>query len=220
MTLPIFPADSGLLVADASTVINLNATGCAPSIISALPNRIYVVDMIPEELDTGRPRGHRDASQLQELIANGFIDCISLSEAGWEIFEQLVSGPACDTLDDGEAATIAHAAVHGAAAVIDEAKATRICGEKLPHLRLITTVDVLLHPAVRASLGEERLGNALFAALTDARMRVFPQHIQEVVRIIRPDRAALCHSLPRRSRPVPEPGEPDAGERTQLHGKT
>lgn len=196
----IFPANGGPLVADASTVINLNATGCAPLILKALPNRILVVDVIPGELDTGRARGRQDADRLQQLIAAGFIDTVSLGDAGWEHFEGMVSGPAADTLDDGEAATIAYAAEQGAIAVIDETKATRICGVKFPAVQLISTVDLLLHSDVRLALGETAFADAVFAALRDARMAVFPRHYDVIVGIVGSERAVECLSLPKRFR--------------------
>lgn len=195
----IFPANAGPLVADASTVINLNATGCAPAIIKALPNRIRVVDVIPGELDTGRIRDRKDADRLQQLISAGLIDLVSLGDSGWDCFEELVSGPAAETLDDGEAATIAYAIEQASIAVIDETKATRLCGVRFPGVSLISTVDMLLHPEIRQLLGEEAFGDAFFGSLRDARMAVFPRHYHEVLRIVGP-RAAECLSLPKRLR--------------------
>jgi predicted nucleic acid-binding protein len=187
-------------VADASTVINLNATGCAPLILKALPNRICVVDVIPGELDTGRVRGRQDADRLQQLIASGFVDLVSLGDLGWERFEELVSGSAAETLDDGEAATIAYAVEQAFVAVIDETKATRICGAKYPSVQLISTVDLLLHSNVRQALGEAAFVDAVFAALRDARMAVFPRHYEDILGVIGPERAAQCLSLPKRLR--------------------
>src|SRR5581483_3817592 len=109
---------AALLVADSSTIINLVATRAAAAVISALPNRIVVVAVIPDELETGRELGRRACDGLKALVdaANGF-------------FEELVVGPAVETLDDGEAATIAYALAHGGTALIDERKAMRICRE-------------------------------------------------------------------------------------------
>lgn len=196
----IFPADAGPLVADASTVINLNATGCAPEIIKALPNRIVVVDVIPGELDTGRKRGRLDADRLQSLIAAGLVELVSLGDQGWDHFEGLVAGPAADTLDDGEAATIAFAAEKSAIAVIDEAKATRMCGEKFPSVRLVSTIDVLLHAEIRLALGDAAFVDAVFGALRDARMAVLPRQYDDILRIVGPERAVECLSLPKRLR--------------------
>jgi predicted nucleic acid-binding protein len=197
---PVFPANGGPLVADASAVINLNATGCAPAIIKALPTRIVVVDVIPGELDTGRNRGRLDADRLQGLVAAGLVSLVPLGDQGWDYFEGMVSGPAAETLDDGEAATIAYAAEQGAVAVIDETKATRISGVKFPGVQLISSVDMLLHAEIRHALGEAAFVDAVFAALRDARMAVFPRHYDDILRIVGPERAVECLSLPKRIR--------------------
>lgn len=188
------------LVADASMVINLIATGCAPAIIAAVPNPILVVDVVPGELDTGRQRGHPHADRLQDLVDAGHVNIVSLSDAGWLHFETLVAGPGPQTLDDGEAATIAYAVERGAVAIIDERRGTRICESHFPSLGIVSTVDVLLHPGIRQKLGHAPFADACFSALRDARMAVFPHHLDEIVRIIGPERAVLCPSLPKRFR--------------------
>jgi predicted nucleic acid-binding protein len=195
LTDPVIP-----LVADTSTVINLIATGCARTILGALPNPIVVVDVILGELDTGRSRGRVHADRFQEIIDAGHVGIVSLSDTGWMHFEMLVAGVAQETLDDGEAATIAYAAEHGAVAILDEKKGTRICASRFPALNSISTVDVLLHPKVRESLGDGALADAVFSALRDARMAVFPHHLNDVMRLIGPERASQCPSLPTAAR--------------------
>jgi predicted nucleic acid-binding protein len=188
------------LVADASTIINLIATGCTPAIAAALPNQIAVVDVILGELETGRPRGRRDADRLRDFIKSEVIRVVSLGEVGLRHFEDLVVGPSFATLDDGEAATIGYAAEHAAVALIDERKAARICGERFPEVRVACTVDVLIHPSVQSKLGPEGLVEAVYNALQDGRMRVLPHHLEYVVGLIGPERAARCTSLPRSAR--------------------
>ena len=205
LTDPLIP-----LVADSSTVINLISTGCAPTIIKAVPNPIVVVDVIPGELDTGRQRGRVHADRLQVLVAAGHIEIVTLSDAGWLHFETLVAGPAPQTLDDGEAATISYAVEHGAVAIIDERKGTRLCASRFPSLGVVSTVDVLLHPEVRHKLGDAAFTDAVFAALRDARMAVFPRQLDDILRIICPERAVQCLSLPKAFRalaPNPTPAE-------------
>jgi predicted nucleic acid-binding protein len=197
MRSPTFSIDPSIpLVADTSTVINLIATGCAGTILVALPNPIVVVDVILGELDTGRSRGRVHADRFQEIIGAGHVAIVSLGDIGWMHFETLVTGTARDTVDDGEAATIAYAVEHGAVSILDEKKGTRICSSRFPDLKSISTVDVLLHPRVLESLGEDAFTDALFAALRDARMAVFPHHLDEVLRLIGPERASQCPSLP------------------------
>ncbi len=192
--------DDRVLVADTSTIINLNATGCAADILNALPCRVVAADSVREELENGRARGRSDAASFEALVGGGHIQMVSLGDQGLLHFEGLVIGAASDTLDDGEAATIAFAAQAGAVALIDERKALRLCASRFPALRLASTVDVLAHPAVLGVLGASALANAVFNALARGRMRVLPHHIDGVVELIGPGRAAQCISLPRETR--------------------
>lgn len=189
-----------VLVADTSTIINLNATGCSEDILRALPYRITAADVARKELEIGRSKGRTDAARFEALVGNGLIEVVKLGDGGLLHFEGLVIGPASETLDDGEAATIAFAAETGAVAVIDESKALRLGARRFPSLRLASTVDVLVHPAVLDTLGAKALADAVFNALAGARMRVPPQHIPGVVALIGSERAAECASLPREAR--------------------
>ena len=187
---------ASLVVTDASAIINLNATGRAHQILTAIPNRIAVVDVIPAELDLGRSRGRSDADQLAELVSHKVIEVVTLDDESDAHFENLVVGSAAETLDDGEAATIAYAVAHDGIAIVDERKANRICAERFARLRRGCTLDLLAHPRVTAALSEEDLADAVFRALVQARMRVIPAYIDWVVRLIGTDRVNLCHSLP------------------------
>ncbi len=58
-----------VIAADASTIINLNASGCARRIVQALESKFVVVDVVQAELEDGRKNGRRDADLLGELVA-------------------------------------------------------------------------------------------------------------------------------------------------------
>ena len=185
-----------LLVADASTVINLNASGCAREVLDALPNRFVVVDVVPVELAGGRQRLRQDSDLLSRLVDSNSVEIVRLDDGAAKDFEQLVVGAAALTLDDGEAATIAYAISQNAVALIDERKAIRICRERFPNLRVGCTVDIFAHPEVQRALGKDALSNAVFNALYQGRMRVLPRHVEWVVELIGAERAGLCMSLP------------------------
>ncbi len=185
-----------LLVADASTIISVNATGCARRVIKALPNRVVVVDIVSGELEEGRQRKRQDADLLKKLVDAGHVEIVQLDAKGEEYFEQLVVGAAQMTLDDGEAATIAYAVANNGIALIDEKKANRICAERFPELRLACTVDIFMHPDVQNDLGKDALADTVFNALCNGRMRVLPQHVEWVIALIGAERARLCTSLP------------------------
>ena len=110
MALPTrLPETAAVLVADASVAINLNATRSAAQIIGALAEQVVIVDAVIDELEGGRRKGHRDADDLKSLVAQGLVEVKSLGPAGLVYVERLVVGSASETLDDGEAATIAYA---------------------------------------------------------------------------------------------------------------
>ena len=187
------------VVVDTSVVINLNATGCAEAILRALPNRCVVVEDVLLELQMGRQTGRGDADALAVLIEQQLVERAQLRNTGIFHFQRLVSGSAAETLDDGEAATIACAIEQGAVALVDERKAIRICAERFPNLPIGCTVDVLAQRHVQAALGH-RLADAVFHALDRGRMRVPDSYGQWVVDLIGKERAAESRSLSRRLR--------------------
>ena len=188
------------LITDTSAVINLNGSGRAAEILHALPYKIAIVYVIPQELEIGRERGRRDAELTAALVKATHLQMVSLGDAGWTHYESLVTGTAAETLDDGEAATIAYALERSGVPVIDEDKATRICAHRHPSLKIASSLDLFGHPMVCEALGEAVLAEAVFSALRDARMRVLPRHLEWVFDLIGVERAALCRSLPTRVR--------------------
>lgn len=201
-----FLADlSSPIVADTSVIINLIATGCPELILGALRKKVVVVDVVPAELDLGRMRGRNNSARLSELVTAGLIEIAALGDDGARSFAELTIGSALETLDDGEAATIAFAAEHGGTPLIDERKAIRICAERFPALRTGSTVDILLHAEVRRAIGQETLATAVFNALQNGRMRVLPHHQAQIVNLIGGERAVQCQSLPKSIRSLPNP---------------
>lgn len=191
------------LILDASVAINLNATGIATQILDVIPNAVVIVDVVARELEAGRAKGRTDADLVASLVESGRAQLASLSAECEGNFLALVSGSGASTLDDGEAATISWAVAHGGIPLIDEKKGLAICQDRFPSLQVGTTTDLFAQERVLAALGASELSNAIYNALTMARMRVQDRHIPWVVGMIGADRAANCHSLPlsaRRSR--------------------
>jgi predicted nucleic acid-binding protein len=187
-------------VVDTSAIININASQCGPQLLKALPLKLMVVDIAAAELETGRQKGRRDAAMLIDLRDAGLVDVVALGDGGEALFERLVVGPAHETLDDGEAATIAYAVEHSLGVVVDDSKARRMLREQFGHLIMSSSVELLQHPALASSLGKDGLAAAVLSALRTGRMRVLPEHISWVVDLIGDVDAASCPSLPKRSR--------------------
>jgi predicted nucleic acid-binding protein len=185
-----------LIVVDASTAINLNATGAALQILRALPHRAVVPEIVLNELQSGAETGRDDYERTMQLIKAEHMAVVALGAIGTQYFETLVIGDAIATLDDGEAATIAHALEVGGIAVVDERKARRICGQRFTGLQLATTMDILTFPEVETVLGKSTLSDVIFCALKSARMRITPSFLPWAVDILGAERAAMCNSLP------------------------
>lgn len=195
MSLSCLTNSSLPIVADTSAVINLNASGCAAAILRALPNRIVLTDTVLAEVCTDKRTGRDDAKLIRSLIDADLATVAALADLKKNHFAELVAGPAAETLDDGEAATIACALEIDAATIIDDRKAVALCARKYPSLVVASTVDVLMHPAINITLGHAALADAVYAALQSARMRVPRRYEEWVVRMIGEARAELCPSL-------------------------
>lgn len=188
------------IAADASVIINLNASGCAQTILRALPNPLVLTDTVLAELRLDKRSGRDDGKLVEALIDEELITVAALASLKEDHFERLVAGPAAETLDDGEAATIAYAIEGKAVALIDERKAITLCAKRYPKLIVGLTVDVFAHDAVERSLGRATLSDAVFQTLQNARMRVSPHQESWVIDLIGDDRARSCPSLPGRLR--------------------
>lgn len=193
-------SDQTPLVIDTSVAINLEASGIAVRVLEIFARPVFIVDIVPGELAGGRGHGPKVRAAIDDWTQRGLTSIVQLSASANAIFEELVVGAAAETLDDGEAATLAHAIDVGAIAVIDETKARRISAQRFSALPVASSTDLLLAPFALESLGTPIVSDAVHNALVKARMRVPPERIVEVIRLIGPDRAADCHALPASAR--------------------
>ncbi|MDR6710151.1 putative nucleic acid-binding protein [Novosphingobium sp. 1748] len=188
------------LVADASVWINLVAGGRAADVLRPLAKPTIIPSIVLGELERGRDTGRSAYAAITPLIAAGHVTVMDLPEAAEDIYLSLVAGRASQTLDDGEAATLALALHLGTTALVDERKAIGIARARFPDLIVATTTDLLLSACVRLVLDADTLAVALFASLTQARMRVPDHLLDEVCDCLGPERVRLCLSLPARVR--------------------
>lgn len=184
------------LVADASVWINIIAGGQAMAILNALARPLILPRIVLGELERGRDKGRATAERMVELIEMGLVEVADLHADAETTFMSLIVGPVSETLDDGEAATLAHALQIGGTAMIDERKAIGLAGRRFPTLPIVSTTELLLSSMTREVLTDEQIAEMLHAALQSARMRVSDEHMAEVCQRLGPSRAADCISLP------------------------
>jgi predicted nucleic acid-binding protein len=183
------------IVLDTGVVINLASTGVADRIVAALPMPVIVLDTIEEELARNSESDRPALEVLSELISTQAVQLVRSADLNEGYFESLVAGAGPDTLDDGEAATVALALERNAIAILDERKALRICRENYPALQTASTMDILSHSSVAHALGQNHLRDAVAKSL-DAHMRVFPEHIDWLVGLLGAELVSKCESVP------------------------
>ena len=134
-----------------STPRNRRAAGRS-WIVSHTPKPTIIPSIALGELERGRDKGRSAHAGITSLIAAGYVTVIDLPEEAEDVYLSLVAGRASQTLDDGEAATLALALHLGATALIDERKAISIAAARFPLLTVATMASLLpAHSSTRIS---------------------------------------------------------------------
>jgi predicted nucleic acid-binding protein len=183
------------LVFDASVVINILGTGDAVRLIRSLNRRCVVEHVAWREVRRDPVTGDSARRALDSLVSAGLLQREVMQSSAMDRFLGLVLAQSPDGLDDGEAATLAHAAATEATAVIDERKAIRIGCGAFPGLRILSTLDLLSSPTVIHAIGKVDLADAVFSALVHARMRVPTAFREWILELLGTERASKCPSL-------------------------
>ncbi|MCK1640180.1 hypothetical protein IVA95_21880 [Bradyrhizobium sp. 157] len=184
-------------IADASVIINLIATGRPREIIEALGHPFLVTENACVELEEGARKGHDDHAELMKLISAGVVTMVTLGDTALVAYEQLIDGSYVRTLDDGEAATIAHAQAISAVPLLDERKARSICAASFSNLSMLCSAELLMDSALAAKFGALGQVDLIVNALKMGRMRVPSEHVAKIRNMIGENVAAQCPSLPK-----------------------
>ena len=182
------------LILDTSVLINLNASQHGESIVAAIPYDILVPRIVLEELTRPTEKSGGGEGFANTLFSKGLAQAVPLSDNESIIYERLTAGEI--SLGDGEAASIAMAAVRGFCVAIDDGKARDHATSLFETIDLCWSIDLMLHPEVVSVIACEIICEALFLALRDGRMRIHESHCETVVNIIGRDHARQCPSLP------------------------
>ncbi|MBY0558589.1 DNA-binding protein [Hyphomicrobium sp.] len=181
------------LVLDTSVLINLHASRCGERILQTIPNGFIVPEIVAQELENETSQENGEHGFLQGLIALGLVEIVAMTDEEREVFTDLVGR--APSLDDGEASTIAIASSRRLFPIIDERKG-RSRAVLLTFEEPGWTLDLFLHPLVRAGLNSAELSQAVYRALREARMRIGEPRCDQVVELIGIERALECRSLP------------------------
>nr|WP_047168236.1 hypothetical protein [Sphingomonas sp. Y57] len=182
------------LVLDTSVLINLHASTFGEQVLRLIPNDILLPETVVAEInkETGQTNG--ESGFLQDLITNDVVKVVQMDEAQANLFETLICSP--NSLDDGEAATIAVALLQGFLPIVDERKGRARAQSLMNGEAPAWSLDLFVHPAVQTGLIGNRYTEAVYLALRDGRMRIDETRCDAVVQLIGVERAKECTSLP------------------------
>lgn len=183
------------LVIDASVLINVLGTGCPAQVLQCLC-RVFAIDQITlNEVDTDPATRKSSKEILDSLKSQGLLEVVQMDNEAYERFLSFTSASSPDDLDDGEAATLSHAAQGVYVAVIDERKAIRIASIHTPAIPVLHSIDLLAAPEILNQLGRDRSANIIYMALRNARMRIPSDVRQWITTLLGDVRAQECPGL-------------------------
>ena len=183
------------LVLDASVVINLLGTGQVKEILNALGHQCIIEVSALKEINRD-PITQKPAEEiLNQLAAEELLVTTQMEPAEEELFLQLVSGSLEESLDDGEAATIAVGRARDIIIVLDERKGSNIVRARFEKTRLINTLDLFQSKALSSRFSSEEIADLVYSALIYSRMRVPKSYRDWIVDLIGENRARECSSI-------------------------
>jgi len=183
------------LVIDASVLINILGTGCPATVFQCLCRMFAIDEITLREVDIDPSTRKSSEEVLAELQEQGLLHVIQMGDDAYDRFLGFTGAEPPNDLDDGEAATLAHAACGQFVAVIDERKASRIAGINIPPIPVLNSIDLLAAPELLDQLGRDELSDVIYRALRDARMRV-PRNVRQWISdLLGSRRAEECVSL-------------------------
>jgi hypothetical protein len=150
-----------LVIADASTIINLEASQAAAEIVDACELELGVVDphVWGEVLfvyRAGEPEPIREAVDLDLHEAEGRIRRIWVAPSEVALHVRFAS-----RMDDGEAACLAVAVARGLPLAGDDRALARVIGDEALVVQRVTTPELLRSWAAATAAGADRVSNLL-----------------------------------------------------------
>lgn len=133
-----------IIAIDASSLINLIATGWIEEILRATGMQLITTDNIASEVRflSGPPDDEGNRPQvpinLAYHIQKGHLTCIAIPESGLDLFVD-----AATQLPDNDASIVALAGSVGAQLATDDGKIRRVARELVPAISLLTSLSII-----------------------------------------------------------------------------
>jgi predicted nucleic acid-binding protein len=187
------------LIFDASALINIASSGFCSKILASLECNCLCEAIVWREV-TYHIKKYNLNKNMEVAAACSLINITDMSSLESSMYLDFISAMHPNTLDDGEAATMAVAYCRNLIAVLDEKKGRRIANELIPPLKVLSTIDLFRMVENKCQSNGICINSALFNSLAKARMRVLFEDEEWVVQRLSKDQIQHCRSLPKRLR--------------------
>jgi predicted nucleic acid-binding protein len=165
------------VVIDACCMLNFCASGHFIKILKSIPAQVVVTEVVREKelitLQRLKDTENAGAIQFEQAIGQGLILVVDFES---ELEEETFVNYASQLGDDGESATFAIAINRGWAIATDDKKATSFFQKEAPHLRILSTLEIIKYWSEEANLTPTERSTVLTAIKTEGRYRPHKNH--------------------------------------------
>ncbi|MGB7440710.1 MAG: hypothetical protein WA919_06550 [Coleofasciculaceae cyanobacterium] len=158
------------LVLDACCVLNFCASGHFIEILKSIPAQVVVTEVVKEKelitLQRLKDEDNEGSIQFETAIKQGLLLVVDFES---ELEEEAFVNYAFELGDDGESATCAIATHRGWAIATDDRRAISFFQKEIPHLQVLSTLEIIQNCAEEANLASHELQTALSAIRTKGR---------------------------------------------------
>lgn len=150
-----------IIIADATTLINLYATGKIEEILSFLPNPVYVAKYVVENevLSIKSDSGAYETIDIQGTVRSGLLHVVDVQSDG-NLIEEYINFSGL-RIDAGEAMCFAFAKYNNCIVATDDLRAVRVIEREGYNFPILTTARILHESMIEQKLSQEEVSLAI-----------------------------------------------------------
>jgi predicted nucleic acid-binding protein len=164
------------LLIDTCCIINFAASGCLFDILSCIPAQAVITEEVKNELNNlpcSEDESNGSSIQFQLAIEK---QILTITDFKSESEESLFIDYASTLSDDGEASTAAIAIHRGWSMATDDKRAISFFQKEVPHLQIISTLEIVQYWSQQAGLDSSELRKKLESIQNNGRYMPHKNH--------------------------------------------
>lgn len=150
-----------IIIADATTLINLYATGKIEEILSFLPNPVYVAKYVVENevLSIKSDSGAYETIDIQGTVRSGLLHVVDVQSDG-NLIEEYINFSSL-RIDAGEAMCFAFAKYNNCIVATDDLRAVRVIEREGYNFPILTTARILHESMIEKRFSHDEICMAI-----------------------------------------------------------